>query len=121
MRTVFVRWALGAVGAVVLVFALAMGYGTMIPSRIEVTRTIFINRPPENVWWVLTDYNNLSLWHPQYKGAQMTSLPGEKPTRWRAIYTDGRVCDVEVAEEDAPTRYAEKLADTNLPFAGGWT
>jgi predicted HAD superfamily phosphohydrolase len=50
----------------------------------------------------------------------MTSLPGEKPTRWRATYTDGRTCNFVVLEEDAPRRYAERISDTNVPFAGAW-
>jgi hypothetical protein len=115
-----VRWALVAIGTFALIFAAAIALGTALPSQIEVTRTISINRPPENVWWVLTDYNSLSLWHPQYRSAVMTSLPGERPIRWRATYTDGRTCNIAVSDENAPKHYAERITDTNVPFAGAW-
>ena len=114
------KWALIAVGAFALVVAAGMAVGLTIPPQIDVVKTISINRPPENVWWVLTDYNNMWQWHPQYKSAWMTSSPGEKPTRWRATYTDGRTATVEVSEADFPNHYAEHIADRNVPFAGGW-
>jgi hypothetical protein len=114
------KWVLVAVGIFVVVIAAAMAVGFTLPAQIEVTKTIAINRPPENVWWVLTDYNNLSLWHPQYRGSFMTSLPGEKPTRWLATYTDGRTATVEVSVADYPNHYAERIIDAKLPFGGNW-
>jgi len=120
MQKTFLKCALVAIGTFALLIAAAIAYGTTLPSQIEVTKTISINRPRENVWWVLTDYNSLTLWHPQYKAARMISSPGEKPTRWRATYTDGRSADVEVSEESYPLHFVERIADTNLPFAGYW-
>jgi hypothetical protein len=117
---VFFRWLLVAALAVILILAVAFAAGARLPARIEVTRTVVINRPPENIWWVLTDYNSLSLWHPQYRGTRIISSPGEKPVRWRAIYTDGRTANVTVSEEGFPLRYAEQISDTALPFSGKW-
>jgi uncharacterized protein YndB with AHSA1/START domain len=117
---VFFRWLLIAALAVVLILAIAFAAGAVLPARIDVTRSVVINRPPENIWRVLTDYNSLSLWHPQYRGTRIISNPGEKPVRWRALYTDGRTANVTVAEENFPLRYAEKISDIDLPFSGRW-
>jgi uncharacterized protein YndB with AHSA1/START domain len=108
-------------GTCAMVIGGAFAVGSRMPSQIEVTRTISINRPPENVWWVLTDYNSFPLWHPQYRSAGIVSPLGEKPIRWRATYTDGRTANMIVAEENAPNHYAERISDTNLPFSGSWT
>lgn len=120
MRKILLKWALVVIGAFALVVTVAIAVGMTMPAQIEVTRTISINRPPENIWWVLTDYNGLTLWHPQYKSTAIVSSPGEKPTRWRATYTDGRTANVEVSDEHSPVHYAERISDTNLPFSGGW-
>jgi uncharacterized membrane protein len=117
---VFFRWVLIATSAVVLILAIAFAAGATLPARIEVTRTVVINRPAEDIWRVLTDYNSLALWHPQYRGTRMVSNPGEKPVRWRALYTDGRSANVAVSEESFPLRYAEQISDADLPFSGKW-
>ena len=114
------KWSLILFGGMILLFLAAVVAGSMLPPRIEVRRAIAINRPPENVWWVLTDYTNMSLWHPQYKAAAPLSDPGDKPMRWRATYTDGLAANVEVWQERYPTLLAERISDPRLPFAGSW-
>lgn len=116
----FVKWTAVAALTAVLIVAIALVAGAFLPAKIEVTRTISINRPPQSVWWVLTDYSNLTLWHPQYRSVRMVSSPGENPIRWLAIYTDGRTANVVVTESNYPTRYAEQISDRNLPFTGAW-
>lgn len=118
---VFFRWVLVAAVTLALILAIAFTIGSTIPEKIEVSRSIVINRPPENIFWVLGDYENLALWHPQYRSVSVISSPGEKPLRWRATYTDGRTANIVVAEDNPPLRYAERIADSNLPFSGGWT
>src|SRR5689334_15894424 len=112
---VFIRWTLVAFSIAFLLVAAAMVVGAFLPANIDVTRTISINRRPPNVWWVLTDYNNLTLWHPQYRGVRLLSNLGDKPTRWSAIYTDGQSANVVVSEETYPVRYAEQISDRKLP------
>jgi uncharacterized protein YndB with AHSA1/START domain len=103
-----------------LILAVAFTVGSTMPEKLEVTRSVTINRPPENVFWVLNDYNSLALWHPQYRSTSLISSPGDKPVRWRATYTDGRVANIVVSEDNPPERYAERIADANLPFSGAW-
>ena|SRR5690242_10498299 len=117
----FVRWGLVVALTVALILAVAFTIGSTMSAKIEVTRTIVIDRPPENVFWVLGDYANLALWHPQYRSVSVISSPGDKPMRWRATYTDGRTADIVVSEDNPPVRYAEQISDPNLPFSGGWT
>ena len=81
---VYIKGAVTAAATLGGMLGIAYGVGSVLPARIEVTRSISINRPPENVCWVLTDYNSLALWHPQYRSAATISYPGEKPVRWRA-------------------------------------
>jgi uncharacterized protein YndB with AHSA1/START domain len=120
MGKLLLKWFAVLAGAIGLLVATAFLIGSMLPARIEVRRVIGINRPPENVWWVLTDYSNMSLWHPQYKSTAPVSNPGDKPMRWRATYTDGITAYVEVWQERYPTFLAERISDTSLPFAGTW-
>ena len=115
------KWMLWAVGAMAGVFLTIVLVGWTFPVAETTTNTITINRPPQNVWWILTDYNNASQWHPQFREAVMLSLPGDKPMRWRGTYTDGAVVNFEVVESDFPKRLVERIADNNLPFGGTWT
>ena len=108
------------VGVSGLLLVAALAVGTMLPSRIQVRRVISINRPPENVWWVLTDYSNMAVWHPQYKRTAPASAAGDKPMKWRATYTDGISALVEVWQEKYPTFLAERITDPKLPFNGNW-
>jgi uncharacterized protein YndB with AHSA1/START domain len=109
-----------ATGAVAGVALVAFGIGATIPPRIEVSRQVEIARPPEAVWWVLTDYGNLALWHPQYRNSAAISLPGDKPVRWRATYTDGYTVTAEVVEETYAASLVEQITDKQLPFTGRW-
>src|ERR1051325_1632253 len=120
MRKLLLKWFAVLAGAMGLLVTTAFAIGSMLPARIEVRRAIAINRPPENVWWVLTDYNNMALWHPQYRRSAAVSNPGDRPMRWRATYTDGITANVEVVQERYPSLLAERISDTNLPFAGSW-
>jgi uncharacterized protein YndB with AHSA1/START domain len=110
-----------AAGSAVAVYLLLLGAGYVFPSRIEAAARITINRPPENVWWVLTDYNHMAAWHPQYRNATTLTPPGEAPLRWQIEYSDGYVVNAEVVEEKFPSRLVERITDGNLPFGGGWT
>jgi hypothetical protein len=120
MLKVLLKSFLALVSATALATVIAFAVGAMLPERIQVRRVIGINRPPENVWWVLTDYGNMPLWHPHYRSAAPLSNPGDKPMRWRATYSDGLSANVEVWEENYPTSLAERISDPKLPFAGSW-
>ena len=120
MRKLLLKWFLVLAGAIAALYVFALVAGNLLPARIQTRRVIAINRPPENVWWVLTDYNNMALWHPQYRSAAPISNPGDKPIRWRATYTDGVTATVEVWQERYPTFLAERITDPKLPFAGNW-
>ena len=111
-------WAIGAIGGVFLVIALI---GWSFPVAETTTNTVTINRPPESIWWVLTDYNNASSGQPQFRESSMVSVPGEKPVRWRAVYTDGYPVNFEVVESEFPRHLVERIADTGVPFGGTWT
>src|SRR5260370_30301 len=109
------KWLLMACGALAVLYLCGVVAGSLLSGTIEASDSIVINRPPETVWWVLSDHNSAALWDPQYKYAQTTSAPGDKPTRWRATYTDGYVVNVEVKEETYPSRVVEQISDNNLP------
>lgn len=120
MLKLFLKWILLAGGAFGALYVLAFLIGLILPKKMETTDSILISRPPENVWWVLTDHNNAAMWHPQYRDSATISAPGERPQRWRVTYTDGVQANVEVTEETFPTHLAEHIADEGLPFTGGW-
>ena len=120
MRKLLVKWFLLVAAVVCVVAAIGLLAGFLLPSRIHARRVIAINRPPENVWWVLTDYSNMPLWHPQYRNAVAISNAGDRPMRWRATYTDGVTAMVEVWDERYPTFLAERIRDPKLPFEGSW-
>lgn len=114
------KWVFVACAAPAAFYFIGLGVGSRLPANLAATASIVINRPPENVWWILTDYSNEAMWHPQYKETSMTSGPGEWPIRWRVMYTDGQIANVEVTSNTFP-HMAERILDKGLSFTGGWT
>ena len=100
---------------------LMFGVGLVLQAKIEATQSIVINRPPENVWYVLTDYARATLWHPQYRESRQISELGETPIRYRVTYSDGAVADITVTAETYAKHLAERISDNDLPFSGDWS
>ena len=121
MLKLLLKWLLTAASVLGVVYLSGMLAGLTLPEAIDVGASITINRPPETVWWVLTDYSGAAGWQPQFKNSEMTSAPGEEPVRWRATYADGYVVNFEVKERNFPTHLREQISDRNLPFSGDWT
>lgn len=107
-------WAVLALGALALV-ATAIG-ATMEPTHTAVRQATF-GRTPQEVWEVITRFDQTPSWRSDVDGVQIES---REPIRFVEMNDQGPL-PLEVSEQEAPTKLVLKADDPSLPFTGIWT
>jgi hypothetical protein len=90
------RWVVFAVATLAAIVAMVAAVGAMLPRNHVASRTLTVQRPPEEVW-------------------ALVSNPA-----WARDAT-GQDVPVETVESLPPTKLVSRIADPNLPFGGTWT
>ena len=103
-------------GLVVLVWTV----GSMLPKGHAVSRRAPFNRPPREIWRVITDYPGQVSWRPDLHGVER--LPNRDGRQvWRETDRRGQALELETVESISPRRLVRRIANENLPFGGSWT
>ncbi|MCB9716071.1 MAG: SRPBCC family protein [Myxococcales bacterium] len=107
-------WGVLALGALALV---ATGIGaTMEPSH-TVTREAVYSQTPQEVWAVITRFDQEASWRSDVEAVQIES---GHPIRFVEMNDQGPL-PLEVKEQEAPTKMVLVANDPSLPFTGTWT
>jgi hypothetical protein len=110
------KWVLIVVLGLVAVVAVICIIGTMLPQGHVATRRARFRQSPEAIWKAITGPPN---WRPDVKSFE--ELPAEAGRRrWREISGNGKITFEEVSATPF-SRLEVRIADRDLPFAGGWT
>ncbi|MGH9346875.1 MAG: SRPBCC family protein [Vicinamibacterales bacterium] len=114
------RWVLYiGVGLVGLGLVVVLA-GAMLPRAHTTSRVIHIDRAPEEVWEVITDFSNNPSWREDIKAVErMPNRDGREV--WREVSTGGDVIPYETVLAEPPRRLVRRIADPSLPFSGSWT
>lgn len=113
-------WILYIGAAVALLIALVAAVGAMLPRSHVAARSLRVNRPPQEVWNVITNVEAFPNWRSGI--ARVERLPDANGLPvWRE--TDRRNNGLTLACEafEPPRRLVTRIADKNLPFGGAWT
>lgn len=111
------RIAIYAVLALVALALIAAGIGaTMDPDHV-VAREATFARTPEEVWSVITRFDQTPTWRSNVDGVQIES--GD-PIMFVEMNEQGPL-PLEVTEQEAPTKMVLEATDYTLPFTGKWT
>jgi uncharacterized protein YndB with AHSA1/START domain len=115
-----VRVLLIVIGILVVLAAAVVLIGARLPRRHTATRSLRLPRTtPEAVWAAITDIDAYPQWRPGMREVtRLSDVDGR--TRWREDDRNGKIT-FEVVEADPPHRLVTRIADTGLPFGGGWT
>ena len=112
------KWLLVGVAVLVLIVAVVVIVGYMLPRDHVASTTATIPAPPDSVWEALTDVRDYPRWRGGVRSVDVLSTEGA--LRWREKTGDGDIT-FERTEEERPRRLASRITDEKLPFGGSWT
>ena len=110
------RWVLGIVGVLVLLVAIVLVVGAMLPKSHVASRSARYAAAPDTLWASLTNARAFPTWRTDV--TRVETLPDENGQRgWREHGKNG-VIPYRVVESVAPRRLVTRIADPKLPFGG---
>ena len=86
------------------------------PSRLKVTETVDIARPPEKVWALVKDFDALAKWHPAVasSAADKGNMVGSIRTVVLKAPGDPKLIEELVAYDDAARKYQYSIKDVDV-------
>ncbi len=113
-------WVVLVVLAVAAAALLTRHVGSNLPTEHSVSRVALFNRPPEEVWRVITDFANQASWRPDL--LRVERLPARRGRQlWCETDTRGQTVTIETVEYMSPRRLVRQIADPHPSFSVRWT
>jgi hypothetical protein len=111
------KWVWIVLLCLIGVVAVVVMVGTMLPVKHVASRRARYHQHPELVWAAIDGRQD---WRPGF-GSYEALPPRDGHHVWREVDIHGQAITYERVEADPPRRLVTRIADTNLPFGGGWT
>lgn len=122
------RWTLWIVGGAVTIVAVIAMIGAMLPKGHVSTRAANCRETPDEVWRVLTDFQDYPNWRPGLKSVEQLSTSAghavwleRTGTGWNAEEIPYQITESVAPAGGAPGRMVARIANPKLPFGGSWT
>jgi polyketide cyclase/dehydrase/lipid transport protein len=106
------------VGLVLLVGIVAL-IGSRLPKTHVASRSIFLHRPPQEVYAVVRDFGAAPKWRADVKQIDVEPQQGGR-IYFREVGKNGAV-NYELMEDVPAERMITRIRDTDLGYAGQWT
>jgi Polyketide cyclase / dehydrase and lipid transport len=106
------RWLIYGGLAVVIVPAIVVMIGAMLPKEHVASRSILLHASPNEVFSLIAGPSD-------WRGLKYEVLT-QTPLKWRETDSSGTIT-YERVETIAPRRIVNRIADPKLPFGGSWT
>lgn len=113
------RILLIAVAALLVVVALVLVIGAMLPREHRATREITLNRSPREVYAVAHDFGSAPSWRRNLLQVEWPD-PVNGLVRFREVSKDGSVT-YEVVEDTPGEKLITRIVDRDLGYSGSWT
>lgn len=116
------RWILIALTVVIVLVAVVVLVGALLPRDHRVSSRITLKQPPEAIWVVISDPGGVPGWWPDVTASQQQPAADNGRARWQQTMKDGYAMVLEVEQSDPP-RLLKTLIVTKPgdPFGGAWT
>ena len=112
------KWMLFIGGAIVVLVALVVVVGALLPRDHVATVTARIPAPPVDVWRTISTPERFPEWRTDVSRVELLP-PGPHGPSWREHSRNGAITMmVDVAEP--PAHLVGRIADEHLPFGGYW-
>ncbi len=113
------RWTFRVLIAIVVIAAVVVGMGWMIPAEHTATLAAVYSQPPDAVWTAITNWENFPAWRAGVEAVK--PLPSsERQPAWVETSSTGEL-PLETLQAAPPRRLVLRIASDELPFGGTWT
>jgi uncharacterized protein YndB with AHSA1/START domain len=103
-------WILLAAGLLLGLFVLILSTGMFLPKAHFVSRSLKIKAPPDKIWQVISDFQNVPSWYPEVIRVQRLPDPQGREV-WREVYKGGHAIKLETMELLPPRRLVRSVAE----------
>ncbi len=110
---------LGIVACLVVVVGVVALIGSRLPKAHVASRSIHLQRSPQEIYAVVRDFNSVPKWRTDVKEMQVEPQPDGR-IYFREVAKHGTV-NYELVEEVPATRMVTRIRDTDLGYSGQWT
>jgi hypothetical protein len=122
------RWALWIVGGAISIVAIIAIIGAMLPKGHVATRAAKFRETPDQIWSVLTDFQDYPKWRPGLQSVEQLSMSAGRPvwlertgTGWNAEEIPYQVVELVPPAGEAEGKMVARIANPKLPYGGSWT
>jgi uncharacterized protein YndB with AHSA1/START domain len=113
------KWVLFAALGLLVVVAIVVVVGYLLPKGHVATRSATFAAPPDAIWAAITDVDKFPSWRSDVKTVQR--LPDrDGRVAWVEEGSSGRIT-LAVEKSLPPQQLVLRIADPDLPFGGSWT
>jgi hypothetical protein len=113
------RILLIAVTALLLITALVLAIGALLPREHRATREITLNRSPREIYSVARDFGSAPSWRRNLLQVEWPDAVNGL-VRFREVSKDGSVT-YEVVEDSPGEKLVTRIVDRDLGYSGSWT
>ena len=114
------KWVLSFLFLLMLLIGAVLIAGYSLPAKTTVSRSIFVEAPPEKVFALLSDATKLPEWDRKIeKVAILPAVNGHAASR--QTFTSGMTMTIVAAESMPPRRLIRAIEEDYGPFIGSWT
>jgi hypothetical protein len=107
------KWLIYGGLIVVIVPAIVVVIGSMLPKAHVASSKVLVNASPADVFALIAGPSD-------WRGVKYELL-NESPLKWRETESSGDAITYERVETSPPKRIVNRIADPKLPFGGSWT
>ena len=111
------RYALIAVGVLIVGILVVLIIGWRLPAAHVATAKVHLDASPDSVFALISTPENYPAWRSDVKKVDVLTEQGV--TRFREDGSNGPIL-FEITEKLAPRRFVTTIADKSLPFGGRW-
>jgi len=113
------KWILGLGAAALAIVLLVFGLGYLLPAQPQDSGTIVLKQPPEAVFTVLSDVQEMPAWDRKVRKIELLPPVDGKPAA-KLTLDDGVTMTMVTAESLAPTHLLREFRSDGR-LAGSWT
>ena len=108
----------GVIVALVLLIGIVALIGSRLPKAHVASRSIFLRKPPQEVYAVVRDFGSAPSWRSDVKQMDVEAKQGG-PVYFREVGKHGTV-NYELIEDVPFQRMVTRIRDTDLGYSGQW-
>jgi len=116
MQVQVTKWIIRALVILGLIIVAMLITGSVLPEKHMASVSRDFQSSREEVWVVLTDFQNWHTWRSDLQGLETTGS-----NTFKEVSKDGEGVDYRIEEMNSPERLVTRIITPDLPYGGSWT